>query len=96
MRARRVVLATGAHDIGLPFAGWDLPGVMTIGGIQALLKSSDVVPGRRVALGGTGPFLLPVATGLAARGAEIVGGWRRDSRMPRCSSATGCRSALAR
>ena len=73
VRARRVVLATGAHDIGLPFAGWDLPGVMTIGGIQALLKSSDVVPGRRVALGGTGPFLLPVATGLAARGAEIVG-----------------------
>ena len=73
VRARRLVIATGAHDIGLPFPGWDLPGVMTIGGIQALLKSSDVVPGRRVALGGTGPFLLPVATGLAARGVEVVG-----------------------
>lgn len=73
VRARRVVLATGAHDIALPFPGWDLPGVMTIGGLQALLKGSDVLPGRRIVLGGTGPFLLPVAAGLATRGAEVVG-----------------------
>ena len=42
VRTRRLVIATGAHDIALPFPGWDLPGVMTIGGIQALLKGSDV------------------------------------------------------
>src|SRR5690606_38692734 len=69
--ARHLVVATGAHDRSLPFPGWDLPGVMTAGGLQALLKSGDVTAGRRVAVGGTGPFLLPVAAGLAARGATV-------------------------
>ncbi|MDN5795189.1 MAG: FAD-dependent oxidoreductase [Intrasporangium sp.] len=71
--ARALVLATGAFDRALPFPGWDLPGVMTVGGLQALLKAGGVVAGRRVALGGTGPFLLPVAAGLARHGATVVG-----------------------
>lgn len=72
VRAPRVVLATGAYDRSLPFPGWDLPGVMTAGGLQALLKGSGVRAGHRVVVGGTGPFLLPVAAGLAARGASVV------------------------
>lgn len=70
--ARWLLVATGAHDLALPFPGWDLPGVMTVGGLQALLKGSDVVPGHRVVVGGSGPFLLPVAAGLAARGAAVL------------------------
>jgi thioredoxin reductase len=70
---RALVIATGAYDRTLPFPGWDLPGVMTVGGLQALLKAGDVLAGHRVALGGTGPFLLPVAAGLARRGAQVVG-----------------------
>ncbi len=70
--ASRVVLATGAYDRPLPFPGWDLPGVYTAGGLQALLKGGGVRAGSRVVVGGTGPFLLPVATGLAARGASVV------------------------
>ncbi len=73
VRARRVVLATGAHDVALPFPGWELPGVMTVGGLQALLKGSGVVAGRRVVLAGSGPFLLPGAVGLARRGAAVLG-----------------------
>ena len=73
LHARAVVIATGAHDRALPFPGWDLPGVMTVGGLQALLKSGGVGAGRRVALGGTGPFLLPVAVGLAEHGSRVVG-----------------------
>lgn len=73
LRAGHLVIATGAHDRSLPFPGWDLPGVLTAGGLQALLKSGDVTAGRRVAVGGTGPFLLPVAVGLAERGAKVVG-----------------------
>lgn len=72
LRARRLVVATGAYDRQLPFPGWDLPGVFTVGGVQALLKGGGVAVGRRVALGGTGPFLLPVAAGLAARGVDVV------------------------
>ncbi|MFG3332526.1 FAD-dependent oxidoreductase [Streptomyces tendae] len=72
LRAPRLLVATGAYDRQLPFPGWDLPGVLTVGGLQALLKGGGVAAGSRVALGGTGPFLLPVAAGLAARGVEVV------------------------
>ncbi|HEX2915611.1 MAG TPA: NAD(P)/FAD-dependent oxidoreductase [Chloroflexia bacterium] len=71
--AQVVILAPGAYDRALAFPGWDLPGVMTVGGIQALLKSYRVRPGQRVALSGSGPFLLPVAALLAQSGAEVVG-----------------------
>ncbi|NMH78571.1 FAD-dependent oxidoreductase, partial [Pseudonocardia xinjiangensis] len=70
---RRLVVATGAYDRQLPFPGWTTPGVYTAGGAQALLKGHGVLVGRRVVVAGTGPFLLPVAAGLAARGAEVVG-----------------------
>lgn len=73
LRSRRLVLATGAFDRQIPFRGWDLPGVVAAGGAQALLKTSGTLIGRRVAVAGTGPFLLPVATGLAAAGATVVG-----------------------
>lgn len=73
LAGRALLIATGAYDRALPFPGWNLPGVMTAGGLQALLKGSDVLAGHRVALGGTGPFLLPVAAGLARQGARVVG-----------------------
>ncbi|HEX5968959.1 MAG TPA: FAD-dependent oxidoreductase [Intrasporangium sp.] len=73
LRGRALVIATGAFDRSLPFPGWDLPGVMTAGGLQALLKAGDVAAGRRIAVGGSGPFLLPVAASLAARRATVVG-----------------------
>jgi len=73
VRGRRLVLAPGAFDRQIPFPGWDLPGVMTAGGVQALLKGHQVVAGRRVLVAGTGPFLLPVASGLAESGATVVG-----------------------
>lgn len=73
LRARTVVLATGAYDRSLPFPGWDLPGVLTAGGAQALLKGQYVLAGRRVVVGGTGPFLLPVAAGLVEAGAKVLG-----------------------
>jgi NADPH-dependent 2,4-dienoyl-CoA reductase/sulfur reductase-like enzyme len=71
--APNLVLATGAHDRALPFPGWDTPGVVTAGGAQALVKGARVLPGQRVAVAGTGPFLLPVAAGLAEAGARVVG-----------------------
>lgn len=71
--ARTVVVASGAHDRQLPFPGWTLPGVMTAGAAQALLKGHGVIAGRRIVVAGTGPFLLPVAAGLAGAGARVVG-----------------------
>ena len=73
VRAAVMVLAVGAYDRPVPFPGWDLPGVLTVGGAQALLKGSGVAVGPRVLVAGTGPFLLPVATALAAHGADVLG-----------------------
>ncbi|MGA3221704.1 MAG: FAD/NAD(P)-binding oxidoreductase, partial [Acidimicrobiales bacterium] len=67
-----LVLATGASELTLPFPGWELPGVVTAGAAQALLKSQHVPIGRRVVVAGTGPFLLPVAAALAQAGAQVV------------------------
>ncbi|MCS0599697.1 FAD-dependent oxidoreductase [Streptomyces sp. LP11] len=72
LRADAVLLATGGHEYVLPFPGWTLPGVITAGGAQAMLKGERVLPGRHVVVAGTGPLLLPVATGLAAAGAEVA------------------------
>jgi NADPH-dependent 2,4-dienoyl-CoA reductase/sulfur reductase-like enzyme len=72
IRARAVVLATGAYDRPVAFPGWTLPGVLTAGGAQALAKGQGVLPGRRVLLAGAGPFLLPVATQLRKQGASVV------------------------
>ena len=73
VRSDYLILAAGAYDRQVPFPGWDLPGVITAGAAQSLLKGSGVVVGPRVLVAGTGPFLLPVAAGLAARGAAVVG-----------------------
>ena len=71
--AKKLILATGAFDRSLPFAGWELPGVMTPGAAQSLLKGHGVLAGKRVIVAGTGPFLLPVATGIAAAGGTVLG-----------------------
>lgn len=72
IRSATVVLCPGAYDRQLPVPGWDLPGVLSAGGAQALSKGSGVLPARRIVVAGTGPFLLTVASGLARAGAEIV------------------------
>jgi len=42
--AKAVVLATGALERPIPFSGWTLPGVVTVGGAQMLLKSARQIP----------------------------------------------------
>lgn len=70
--ARSLVLCPGGYDRQLPIDGWDLPGVMAAGGVQALLKGDRSLAGKRAVVAGTGPFLLPVAKGLADAGATVV------------------------
>jgi NADPH-dependent 2,4-dienoyl-CoA reductase/sulfur reductase-like enzyme len=71
IRARRVILATGAQERPFPIEGWTLPGVMTAGAAQTLLKSSGLVPEGRTAIAGTGPLLWLVAAQLLRAGAKI-------------------------
>jgi NADPH-dependent 2,4-dienoyl-CoA reductase/sulfur reductase-like enzyme len=69
----RLILATGARERFLPFPGWTLPGVMGVGGAQALVKSGLDPAGKRVVIAGTGPLLLAVAANLARAGAVVQG-----------------------
>ncbi len=50
IRAGRVVLATGAHERPLGFAGNDTPGVMLAGAARAYLHRYGVLAGRRAVL----------------------------------------------
>jgi thioredoxin reductase len=67
-----IVVATGAYDRPVPLPGWTLPGVLSVGAAQTLLKSQRILAGRRFLLAGTGPLQLVVASQLANAGAEIV------------------------
>lgn len=59
--ARRVILCTGALERPFSIPGWTLPGVMTAGAAQILLKSSGMVPSGRIVLAGSGPLLWLIA-----------------------------------
>lgn len=67
--ARRIVLAGGAIERPVPIPGWTLPGVMSAGAAQTLLKTADLVPEGRIVLAGQGPLLYLVAVQLAQAGA---------------------------
>jgi NADPH-dependent 2,4-dienoyl-CoA reductase/sulfur reductase-like enzyme len=51
-----LLLATGARERFLPFKGWTLPGVMSLGAAQILMKSSGVLPARHTLIAGTSPL----------------------------------------
>lgn len=68
----RLILATGAMDRTLPFPGWTLPGVFTLGAAQIALKAQGVAIGKRVALIGAGPLLPLVVYQYLKAGADVV------------------------
>lgn len=72
VRGRALLIAAGAHDRPVPFPGWTLPGVISAGGAQNLLKGNRIVPGRRIVVAGNGPLLFVVAASLVRAGAEVA------------------------
>ncbi len=84
VRPKRTIVATGAYERGLPVPGWTLPGVMTTGAAQTLLRSYGVLAGKRILVAGNGPLNLQVALELRRAGANVVAvaesarglGWR--------------------
>ncbi len=72
LQASRIILATGALERPVPIPGWTLPGVMTAGAAQILLKSGDLVAEGRTVLAGQGPLLYLLAAQLARAGAPPI------------------------
>jgi NADPH-dependent 2,4-dienoyl-CoA reductase/sulfur reductase-like enzyme len=69
--AHHVLIATGALERPVPVTGWTLPGVMTAGAVQILMKSPGIALSD-VLLAGSGPLLWLVAQQLCAAGAPPV------------------------
>lgn len=71
VKGHRTLVATGAMERPVAIPGWTLPGVMTAGAAQVLLKSAGIVPDRRLVLAGSGPLMLLVAARLINAGAAV-------------------------
>ena len=68
--AQGIILATGSMERPCVVPGNTLPGVVTAGALQSLLKGSGCVPAGRFVLVGNGPLLLLCAVQLAEAGAK--------------------------
>ena len=85
LHCRHVILATGAQERPFPISGWTLPGVITAGAAQILLKTSAVVPTGATVLAGGGPLLYLLAWQYLNAGVKIhvilettpAGRWRQ-------------------
>src|SRR5262249_21444990 len=71
IKSKRIILATGAMERPFPIPGWTLPGVMTAGGAQILLKSSAMLPEQRTVLAGCGPLIWLLAWQYLQAGARV-------------------------
>jgi sarcosine oxidase subunit alpha len=72
IRAREVVLATGAYERTLVFSGNDRPGIMLAGAAQTYLHRYAVTPGRRAVVFTTNDSAYSAAIDLHDSGVEIV------------------------
>ncbi|KAB0269222.1 FAD-dependent oxidoreductase [Microvirga brassicacearum] len=100
IEARSVILATGAQERPVPFAGWTLPGVLTVGAAQILLKSSGQIPEKPVWIAGSGPLPLLYLVQLLRAGGKIAGyldttpPGRRRAALPHLAKALGAAGDL--
>ncbi|WP_186120460.1 FAD-dependent oxidoreductase [Burkholderia gladioli] len=68
----KLIVATGARELLLPFAGWTLPGATGAGGLQALVKGGVPVRGERIVIAGSGPLLIAALATARQAGANVL------------------------
>lgn len=71
IRAKRLLISEGAYETPVAFPGWTLPGIMTVGAVQALIKGQGVIPEGKIIVAGTGPLLYYTASQLLKNGACV-------------------------
>jgi glycine/D-amino acid oxidase-like deaminating enzyme len=69
---RWLVVATGAMETPQIVPGWTLPGVITTGACQTLLRGHGVLPGKAVLFAGNGPLHVQTAAELLRAGGHVV------------------------
>ena len=71
IQAKNIIIATGSIERPFPIEGWTLPGVMTVGAAQILMKSSSLIAKEPVVFAGTGPLLYLTAYQYIKLGGKI-------------------------
>ncbi|MDX3229119.1 sarcosine oxidase subunit alpha family protein [Streptomyces sp. ME19-01-6] len=92
IRARRVVLATGAHERSLAFANNDRPGVMLASSARTHVNRHGVLPGRHAVVFTTNDSAYAAALDLASAGlavAAIVDTRPEPGEWAECARAAG-------
>jgi sarcosine oxidase subunit alpha len=72
VRAKQIVLATGAIERPLPFANNDLPGVMSADAGLAYLRHHGVVVGKEIVVATNNSSAMEVAAAMVAAGAKVT------------------------
>src|SRR5262249_8187104 len=72
VRAKQVVLATGAHERPLVFGNNDLPGIMLASAVSTYVRRYAVLPGRRAVLFTNNDAGYDAALSLHGAGASVV------------------------
>lgn len=72
IKAGYIIFATGAREKVRPFEGWTLPGVMTVGAVQILLKNYQVLAASEMLINGTGPLIYLLAGDVLDRNTKIT------------------------
>ncbi|WP_328844660.1 sarcosine oxidase subunit alpha family protein [Streptomyces sp. NBC_00258] len=72
IRARQVILATGAHERPLVFAGNDRPGVMLAAAVRSYVNRYAVAPGSRAVVSTTNDSAYDTVADLHAAGIDIA------------------------
>lgn len=71
-KADTIIIATGAAENMVTFAGWTLPGVIGAGAAQTMMNLYGIQPGQRVLMLGSGNVGLVVSFQLMQAGCEVV------------------------
>ncbi|CAM3611939.1 2Fe-2S iron-sulfur cluster-binding protein [Kibdelosporangium persicum] len=72
VRARRVILATGAHEQPIVFENNDRPGIMLAGAVRKYITNYAVLPGRKAVVFTTNDSAYATVAALVQSGAEVT------------------------
>ena len=72
VRAKKIVLATGAIERPLTFAGNDRPGVMLSGAVRTYIRRHAVLPGKRVVIATNNDDAYLTAEAIRESGGEVI------------------------
>ncbi len=72
IQTREILICPGAMERPMPIPGWTLPGVMTAGSAQVMLKS-DAVTAENAVFAGSGPLLYLIVAQYLRLGVKVAG-----------------------